>query len=127
MTNENGDEDVFDLEGEDASLGPSPLSDMPSSSMLGLGICRPLSPTSLLFSFPTCLIAWATLPFAPAFVMQFFFLALVMLILMQFETVSYMLCRWSDLLFVYTLISAIEFLVIIHWFPWLFFGEAVKY
>ena len=123
MTNENGDEDVFDLEVEGGSLGPSPLSDMPSSSLL-VNPWRKLSPTSNLFSFPECLTLWVTLPLAPALVVFFFFLAIVLPFLTKNGTVSYRLQIWSDWLLVYTLISAIEFLVIIHWFPWLFWGEA---
>jgi hypothetical protein len=127
MTNKKGDEDVFDLEDELATAGLSPLSEMPSSSIYGSVPCWKLSPTSLLFSFPTCLIVWVTLPLAPAYVVLLFCWALVMLLNKQFGSVSYALWKWSDWLFVYSLISAIEFLVIIHWFPWLsFFREVGK-
>ena len=122
MTNENGDEDFFDLEVEGTSLGPVPLSEMPSSSIL-VGGWHKLSPTSHLFSSRTCLIAWATLPFAPAYGVLFFLFALMLPLITKNGTVSYWLWNWSDWLFVYALISVIEFLVIIHWFPWLFFRK----
>ena len=130
MTNESEpDSGFFDLEDERNLDGPTPLSEFDDSSLLEFPR-RKLSPTSFLFGFSQPIgwggffMAWLTLPLAPMyFVFSFLAVPIVFFASNPKKTLRNAVQQtyelfWglSDWLLVWALISAIEVLVVLHWY-----------
>jgi hypothetical protein len=123
----------FDLEDERNLDGPTPLSEFDDSSLLEFPR-RKLSPTSFLFGFSQPIgwdgffWVWLTLPLAPmSFVFSFLVVPIVFFasnpkksLKNAVQQTYELLCLWSDWLLVWALISIIEVLVVLHWYPSLF-------